>query len=113
MRLRDLIRYPYKYVEPCPICGSRCTGRFVKEPLTERDMKYIELGSLRHGEIVRFIYRVPEENTFCVDCGAKWASEPRTIFLSKEAILREIEERGTRAAYEELRQELEEKRREK
>ena len=107
------MRYPYKFVEPCPVCGSRCTGRFVKEPMREKDMEYIELQSLRHGEIVRFVYRVPDDNCFCVDCGHKWPSFPRTVFLTKEEILGEIEARGTREAYEELKEELEEKRRDR
>ena len=108
----NLMKYPYRYVEPCPNCGSRCTGRYEKEPMTRGDMEYIELQSLKHGEIVRFLYRVPEENVFCVDCNHKWSYDVRTRFLSKDDIMKEIDERGTQGAYEELREEIEERRRE-
>lgn len=107
--LFNLFKYPYKYVEPCPNCGSRCTGRYMQEPLTRGDMEYIELQSLKHGEIVRFVYRVPEENVFCVDCEYKWVSDSKTVFLTKDELMNEIEARGTQPAYEELRDELEEK----
>lgn len=112
VNLLNLLRkhHTYKYVEPCPICSSRCTGRYIQEPITRGDMEYIELQSLKHGEIVRFAYRIPEENVFCVDCGHRWTADPKTVFLSKDELMEEIEARGTQPAYEELRDELEEKR---
>ena len=100
------MRYPYKYVEPCPECGSRCTGRYIKEPMTETDMEYIELESLKHGEIVRFMPKEPIENAFCVECGHRWGYTARTIYLTKEAMEEEINARGTEMAYKELREEI-------
>jgi hypothetical protein len=105
----SFIKLPYVYVEPCPECGSRCTGRYVKEPMTQEDMDYIELQSLKHGEIVRFMYAKPQKNAFCVDCGYTWETNIRTIFVSKQRITEEIEARGTREAYMELKNEIAEK----
>lgn len=102
----DFIKFPYVYVEPCPVCKSRVTGRYVKEPMTQEDIDYIELQSLKHGEIVRFMYTKPQKNAFCVDCGHTWESEIKTVFLPKQRIAEEIEARGTREAYMELKEEL-------
>lgn len=114
MGLLDLIknfrmRYPYKYVEPCPKCGSKCTGRFVKEPLTEADTEYIELQSLKHGEIVRFAPREPITNAFCVDCGYRWEYTARTLYLTRSEIDAEIVNRGTEGAYLELKESISQK----
>lgn len=101
--------HPYKYIEPCPECNSYVTGRYMKEPITESDMEYIERESLKHGEIVRFAPREPELNCFCVECGYKWRYTPRTIYLTKVEMENEIERRGTHQAYLELQKEISEK----
>ena len=103
------IKYPYKYVEPCPNCNSRATGRYIKEPMTESDMEYIELESLKHGEIVRFVSKVPTKNCFCVDCDYRWDYQTYTKYLTKEEIEEEIDSRGTFPAYQELKNEISEK----
>ena len=100
------MRYPYKYIPPCPRCGSRCTGRYIKEPFTESDMEYIEYHSLKNGEIIRFAPKEPTDNAFCVECGYRWGHTARTIYLTKQEIEKEIEERGTELAYNELKEEL-------
>ena len=107
--ISNLKIHPYKYIEPCPKCGSYITGRYMKEPITESDMEYIERESLKHGEIVRFAPREPDLNAFCVDCGHKWRYMPRTIFLSKAEMEAEIEKRGTAQAYTEFKQEISDK----
>lgn len=100
------MRYPYKYVPPCPKCGSKCTGRYVREPLTETDMEYIELNSLKNGEIVRFVPKEPTDNAFCVDCGHKWGCMITTRYFTKEQIEHEIDVRGTETAYQEIKAEV-------
>ena len=100
------MKYPYKYVEPCPICGSRLTGRYMRQPLTESDKEYIELKSYENGEIIRFSSKEPTKNAFCVDCGHKWSSTVKTIFLTKQEIEEEIEVRGTDIALIALKEEL-------
>lgn len=103
------MRYPYKYIPPCPRCGSSCTGRYIKEPLTETDMEYIELQSLKHGEIVRFMPKEPVDNAFCVDCGYRWGCTAKTIYYTKEQLEEEIDKRGTERAYLEIKDELSQK----
>ncbi len=107
--IENLRIYPYKRIEPCPNCGSRVTGRYIKEPFTETDMEYIERESLKHGEIVRFAPREPIKNAFCVECDYRWHMFPRTVYLTKKELEEEIEVRGTSPAYEELKQEISQK----
>lgn len=103
------MRYPYKYIPPCPKCGSRCTGRYIKEPITESDMEYIELQSLKHGEIIRFTPKEPDDNAFCVDCGFRWGVTARTVYLTREELDAEIDARGTEGAYKEIKEEISQK----
>lgn len=104
--LKGLKIHPYIYIEPCPRCKSKVTGRYIKEPMTESDMEYTESQSLKHGEIIRFIPKVPEKNAFCVDCDYRWHYTPRTIYISKLEMEQMIEERNTEDAYYELRNEI-------
>ncbi len=103
------MRYPYKYIPPCPKCGSPCTGRYVKEPISESDIEYVELKSYQYGEIVRFARREPEKNAFCVDCGYKWTYSATTRYLTKEEIEEQIDLRGTEPAYRQLKEEISQK----
>ena len=100
------MKYPYKYVEPCPECGSRCTGRYMKQPLTETDKEYIEVKSYENGEIIRFSSKEPVLNAFCVDCGHRWSANIKTILLTKQEIETEILARGTEMALVELNEEI-------
>lgn len=104
MKLHEIkLKSIYYYVRPCPKCGSRCTGRFIKRPYVDSD--FVEQESLKHGEIVRFASTVPEKNCFCVDCGFEFKYTVRTRLLTKDQILDEQRERGTEEAYEELKRE--------
>ena len=103
------IKHPYKYVEPCPKCGSYCTGRYIKEPITESDMEYIERESLKHGEIIRFAPKEPIKNAFCVDCDYRWEYYAKTIYITREEMEEEINRRGTESAYLELKEEISQK----
>lgn len=94
------MRYPYYYVPECPECGSRCTGRFVRNALRDRD--YIEEKSLKNGEIIRFSKRIPQDRVFCVDCGHEWEYRVILRFLTREELEKEKEARGTEEAYQEL-----------
>ncbi len=107
-RLRGAHIHMYKYVPPCPECGSFCVGRYVKEPFREEDMDYMEEQCLKYGEIVRFCESIPHDNLFCVECDHEWHGIVETKWLSKIELEQEIKRRGTRFAYEELRIEKEE-----
>ena len=95
----------YKYVPPCPKCGSFCTGRYVKEPYSEKGKDYLERESLRFGEIVRFIQSIPYKNMFCVDCDYKWHGIVETKLISKDELDDMIEKRETYEAYIEAKEE--------
>ncbi len=109
-KIRNAKIHMYKYVPPCPECGSKCTGRYVKMPISEKDRDYMERETLKYGEIIRFTPKIPEKNMFCVDCDHKWHGIVETRRLSRMEIDREIEERGTYEAYIEVVEEQEEKR---
>ena len=46
---RLLGRKIYYYIPTCPDCGSRRTGKYVKEPSSAETAQYIMRQSLRHG----------------------------------------------------------------
>lgn len=95
------MRHFYYYIPPCPKCGSRRTGRYIRET---RNSAMIEESSLRHGEIVRFAMEEPIKNAFCVDCGYTWGCTPELKFWPQSRIQEEIEERTTEEAYIELKE---------
>lgn len=108
-RLKDKLKNPrihsYKFVPPCPKCGSYCVGRYVKEPFREEDAKYMERESLKHGEIIRFCDRIPRDNFFCVDCDNEWHGLAETKWYTRDELENEIKRRDTRGAYYELMEE--------
>ena len=99
---RKLKWHPYIYIDPCPECQSRRTGRYVKFHKVPGDDAYMERESLKNGEIIRFVSKVPKANVFCVDCDHTWTQEYGTTFLSAEELQNEIDERGTAGAYREI-----------
>ena len=93
-------RVPHYYVPPCPVCGSKCTGRYLKKPLI--DAWYTEEQSLKNAEIVRFVRKEPIKNLFCVDCGYEWGKTINLSWVTREELEQEKKDRGTQEAYEEL-----------
>ena len=89
----------YYYVPPCPECGSRKTGRYMRQPLTAGDMRYVEKESLRNGELVRFAWRVPVKNAYCEECGCEWESTISASMVTRERIMEEQAVRGSAAKY--------------
>ena len=90
----------YYYVSPCPNCGSRITGRYVRKPHSALDERYIKEQSYSHGEIIRFAKSVPIENAFCTECGHEW---PEHIYGKLWPVWKVEEEkivRGTKQMYE-------------
>ena len=109
-KLKKLKIHMYKYVPPCPKCHSVCTGRYVRTPMTKGDRDYMEIETLKYGEIVRFINRTPTKNLFCVDCDYTWHGLVETRWYNMEEIEREVEQRGTYEAYIEALDEADENR---
>lgn len=101
-RFRGFRIHMYKYVPPCPKCKSRITGRYVRMPALVSDRQYQERESLKGGEIVRFISKVPYKNCFCVDCSHEWHELVDTKWMSKAEIEEEIEARHTYEVYIEV-----------
>lgn len=76
---KKMIRKPYYYVSPCPLCESKVTGRFV--PMHHAtEMNWIIEESLKNGEIVSATNEIDEHNCFCMECDATWY-EPIPIKL--------------------------------
>lgn len=89
----------YYYVPKCPNCGSRITGKYVKEQKKEDDARYIMETSLKHGELITFVPNVPYENCYCENCGHEWHYNVDVKWISKERIEEEKIARGTEKKY--------------
>lgn len=92
----------YYYVPPCPNCGSRITGRYVREPRNKENMLYTARESLAHGELIRFLPFVPRTNAYCEECGFEWPQRVDAKWISKERIAEEKRVRGTNRRYTEF-----------
>lgn len=98
----DKIPHIYYYVPPCPKCGSRKTGRYVRQPHTlhpAEDAWYVQTQSLQNGELVRFARRIPYENVYCEDCGERWHFLVRSGIKTEKEIQIEKKARGTEDKY--------------
>ena len=95
----DRVPQIYYYVPPCPACGSRKTGRYVRKPLTAGDMRFVETESLRNGELIRFASHVPDKNAYCEDCGHEWECGISARLVPRGMIMEERAARGTAAKY--------------
>ena len=101
------IKKPYYYVPPCPVCGSKVTGRIVSgnHRATERNWMINE--ALRNGELVLPKIDVEEQNCFCNDCGAAWEQTVELKFLSLDEIAEQKRIRHTSEMLEERYNEIE------
>lgn len=91
-----IIKVPYYYVPPCPSCGSKMTGRYVKMH-REVDDNYILETSLKNGEIISMQPEVPAHNLFCAECGFEWTGDVEASMISldeqkKERLARHTDE---------------------
>ena len=89
----------YYYVPPCPACGSRITGRYVRRPSSKWDMEYVYEDSLKHGELVKMAERVPIANAYCEECGNEWPQHLGLKILPAWQVEEEKKIRNTDAAY--------------
>lgn len=88
----------YYYVPPCPVCGSRRTGRYLRTPFMDHDYTYLD--SLKNGELVRFSDQIPDDNCYCADCGHRWHKVINPVFISTDQKEEEKIARGTISLYE-------------
>lgn len=95
----------YYYVPKCPNCGSRITGRYVKEPNQYENKIYAMREYLKHGEIVSMIDDVPYNNCYCEECGHSWHYIVTSKLISKERIEEEKTVRFTKERYIEFNKE--------
>ena len=91
-------KHIYYYVPPCPRCGSRKTGRYIRAPFTGSGFTKEE--SLKNGELVRFAIEEPINNGFCVSCGHEWPVRVETKLWTYDQIHEEQIARGTELLYE-------------
>ena len=91
---KNIIRAPYYYVPPCPSCGSRITGRYVKMH-RDTEMEYMNESSLKNGEIIAFMPEIPRNNFFCVECGFEWRGICETSMFTLDEIRAEKDARHT------------------
>ncbi len=87
----------YHYIEPCPKCGSRRTGRFVAKPMLSAGAYH--QNALRNGELIQFQETEPINNLYCADCRYEWAGQVKLKFWKHDRIREEVIIRGTEALY--------------
>ena len=97
------MRHFYYYVPPCPKCGSRKTGRYMKMPFTGSG--YTKEDSLKNGEWVRFAKEEPIENCFCMTCGTNWSGKVSLKWWPFDRIQEEIRARETEPVYQQMLEE--------
>lgn len=108
--LKRIIKKPYYYVSPCPLCESEITGRFV--PLhREVDTEWVIKESLKNGEIVNPIKDIEEHNCFCAECDATWFEPISLKMFSLKKIEEEKDKRFTREILKGIEEEKEEEER--
>jgi hypothetical protein len=100
-KIRGFIRKPYYYVPPCPQCGSRATGRYVRDSSSS---DWVIEESLRHGELVRPA-KGKENVAFCLDCNYEWFEYIQMEWFTHEEIQEEKIARMTEPILQELKQE--------
>ena len=102
-----VIRKPYYYIPPCPVCGSEVTGRIVSgsHRATERDWMINE--ALRNGEIMLPSLEDTDDNCFCVECGATWYHMISMQMFTLDQINKEKKKRGTAPVLSERYAEIE------
>lgn len=96
---RLLGRKIYYYIPTCPDCGSRRTGKYVKEPSSAETAQYIMRQSLRHGELITFLPEVPFTNCYCEECGYEWHYDVVGKWISPRRIEEEKVARNTNQKY--------------
>lgn len=94
----------YYKVPPCPECGSRKTGRYVKKPRSMEDTIYTQSQSLMSGELIRFVPREPIKNCYCEECGYEWGHTVHAELLPVTEIEEEMEVRDTKRRYFEFQE---------
>ena len=91
----DKIKRPYYYVPPCPVCGSRQTGRFTRSKDAYNDNWSIR-EALKNGEYLTPIVDPPEDvNAYCLECEHIWKAEIEVLMLNKDEIRNEMKSRQT------------------
>lgn len=90
------IKKPYKYVPPCPMCGSCETGRFIKPSSSQEIDEKILCEALAGGELVE-ITPVHDKkiNAFCMTCNFEWRAYIEDKWLTDDEIEIERKKRNT------------------
>lgn len=88
----------YYYVQRCPNCKSRVTGRYIlkRKWHNQIDMDYMELNSLKNGELIKFLDDDFINNCYCEDCGCEWHYDVVGRLISKDRFIEECQVRGTK-----------------
>ena len=91
---KNIIKYPYNYVPPCPRCSSYKTGKFVKSHGEFND-EYAIQKSLEAGELIKVVKELPSNNCYCANCGATWSYDIPVLMISYKKLIDQKEKRGT------------------
>lgn len=91
---KKMIKLPYYYVDNCPSCGSRVTGRYVKASRPV-DNEWMIDQALKNGELLKTVPEVLGPNCFCLECGQNFSFPVQRKMLTIDEIKEEKIERHT------------------
>lgn len=94
--MKMLKKKKYYYVQKCPKCSSRVTGRYLPRPRYETDAIYLERNSLIHGELIQLVDYDIFNNCYCEDCGYEWRYDVIGRLISPERFAEEQSVRKTK-----------------
>lgn len=98
--IKTLIPCIYYPVPPCPSCGSICTGYYKK---MVDDSGWLSKEGLKHGEIIKEVSEITDNNVFCEDCGFEWEQEILPSIISRAKRNSMMKEKGLVDRLDEMR----------
>ncbi len=102
-KFHGVAKHNYNYVPPCPCCGSRATGRFVKQKKFDKDNRWFMEESLKNGELIMLVPKVDGTMGFCYNCEYVWPARIQNVWLTDSELMAERTARGTDALYDAIK----------
>lgn len=84
--IKELKKKTYHIVPPCPLCESNYTGYF-KQSMDWRIDEHSEIiRAMENGEFIKIVTSRPENNCFCLQCGAEWYFPIKKVRIDKSML---------------------------
>ncbi len=101
--IEKIIRVPYYYVPPCPICGGWMTGRYIKMHRNVEN-EWAVKEALKNGELVKPVMHLPDDrDCICYICNISFDGPSKLKFISLRERNEERQRRNTDTILESIR----------